>query len=228
MELLGKSKAELRELCTAMGEPAYRGGQIYHALYAERKFEFGVITNLPAALRERLGKTARISLPGVKRRFASADGSVRYLFELREEEKKEQAEFNTENIEKTRSTEATEKSRAAAKPVRPRSDSDKVFQSQRIARENFATRSDSAKRGQCGAKPRSARASNAPMPIGDLEDRHEQIEQAHERRHRFVPRHERELCQLRFFRTRAPAGPGRCCDAFGFATPRTLRRRRRL
>jgi len=114
MELLGKSREELRELCTAMGQPAYRGGQIYHALYAERKFEFGVITNLPAALRERLGKTARISLPGVKRRFASADGSVRYLFELREEEKKEQEEFNTE---KTRSTEAAEKKRAAAKPV---------------------------------------------------------------------------------------------------------------
>ena len=42
---------------------------------------------------------------------------MRYLFELREEEKKEQEEFNTENTEKTRSTEATEKKRAAAKPV---------------------------------------------------------------------------------------------------------------
>jgi 23S rRNA (adenine2503-C2)-methyltransferase len=117
MELLGKSKAELRELCAAMGEPAYRGGQIYHALCAERKFAFERMTNLPAALRERLTKTASITLPEVKQRFASADGSVRYLFELREEEKKEQEEFNTENAEKTRSIEATEKKRAAAKPV---------------------------------------------------------------------------------------------------------------
>ena len=50
---VGKSKEELRELCVALGEPAYRGGQIYHALYAERKLEVARMTNLPAALRER-------------------------------------------------------------------------------------------------------------------------------------------------------------------------------
>src|SRR5712692_6713888 len=81
-ELLGKSKQELREFCAAMGEPEYRGGQIYHALYSERKFEFARMTNLPAALRERLAKEARITLPEVKQRFASADGSVRYLLAL--------------------------------------------------------------------------------------------------------------------------------------------------
>jgi len=82
MELLGKSKEELREICVALGEPAFRGAQIYHALYSERKFDVAQITNLPAALRERLSKEARISLPEVKHRFASTDGSVRYLFGL--------------------------------------------------------------------------------------------------------------------------------------------------
>jgi 23S rRNA (adenine2503-C2)-methyltransferase len=82
MELLGKSKEELRAFCVALGEPAYRGGQIYHALYAERKFDLARITNLPAALRERLSKEAQITLPEVKQRFVSADGSVRYLFAL--------------------------------------------------------------------------------------------------------------------------------------------------
>src|SRR6266849_2246578 len=81
-ELLGKSKQELREFCAAMCEPEYRGGQIYHALYSERKFEFARMTNLPAALRERLAKEARITLPEVKQRFASSDGSVRYLLAL--------------------------------------------------------------------------------------------------------------------------------------------------
>ncbi len=80
MELLGKSKEELREICVALGELAFRGAQIYHALYSERKFDVAQITNLPAALRERLGKEARVTLPEVKQRFASADGSVRYLF----------------------------------------------------------------------------------------------------------------------------------------------------
>jgi 23S rRNA (adenine2503-C2)-methyltransferase len=81
-ELLGKSKDELRAFCAALGEPAFRGAQIYHALYSERKFDVAQITNLPAALRERLAKEARITLPEVKQRFASADGSVRYLCAL--------------------------------------------------------------------------------------------------------------------------------------------------
>src|SRR5258707_5048414 len=82
MELLGKSKEELREFCVALGEPAFRGAQIYHALYSERNFDVRQITNLPSALRERLAKEARVTLPEVKQRFASADGSVRYLFGL--------------------------------------------------------------------------------------------------------------------------------------------------
>src|SRR5258708_3700344 len=87
MELLGKSKEELREFCVALGEPAFRGAQIYYALYAERKFDVRKITNLPAALRERLSKEARVTLPEVKQRFASTDGSVRYLFGLGDGEK---------------------------------------------------------------------------------------------------------------------------------------------
>ncbi|MGH9675484.1 MAG: 23S rRNA (adenine(2503)-C(2))-methyltransferase RlmN, partial [Candidatus Acidiferrum sp.] len=94
-ELLGKSKEELREFCAGLGEPAYRGGQIYHALYAERKFDVARMTNLPAGLRERLRAEARITLPEVKQRFVSADGSVRYLFALGEERK----EFNAESTE---------------------------------------------------------------------------------------------------------------------------------
>jgi 23S rRNA (adenine2503-C2)-methyltransferase len=91
MELLGKSKEELREFCAALGEPPYRGRQIYHALYAERKFDFERMTNLPAALRKRLAKEARITLPEVKQRFISGDGSVRYLFSLTAGEEKTNA-----------------------------------------------------------------------------------------------------------------------------------------
>ena len=92
-ELLGKSKEELREFCVALGEPAFRGAQIYHALYSQRKFDVKQITNLPAALRKRLSKEARVTLPEVKQRFGSTDGSVRYLFGLGIAG--EQKEFNT-------------------------------------------------------------------------------------------------------------------------------------
>jgi 23S rRNA (adenine2503-C2)-methyltransferase len=105
IELLGKSKEELSVVCADLGEPAYRGGQIYHALYAERKFDFARMSNLPATLRERLAKEARVTLPEVKQRFVSSDGSVRYLFGLGGTEERR---FNTEGTEK-QSTEDTEK-----------------------------------------------------------------------------------------------------------------------
>jgi len=81
-ELLGKSAEELREWTAALGEPAYRGAQIYHALYAERRFDFAAMSNLPAALRARLQQDACIGLPRIVRRYYSSDGSVRYLLAL--------------------------------------------------------------------------------------------------------------------------------------------------
>ena len=40
VNLLGKSPGELRAFLESLGEPAYRGAQIYHALYAEKRFDF--------------------------------------------------------------------------------------------------------------------------------------------------------------------------------------------
>ena len=82
MPLLGKSKEELRQLCVGLGEPAYRGDQIYHALYAKKIFAISEMSNLPAAFREKLTREATLRFPAIKRRFSSQDGSVRYLFEL--------------------------------------------------------------------------------------------------------------------------------------------------
>ncbi len=82
VELLGKSAEELRTLAAAWGEPAYRGAQIYHALYAERRFDFAAMSNLPAELRERLAREASITLPRIARRYESRDGAIRYLFAL--------------------------------------------------------------------------------------------------------------------------------------------------
>jgi 23S rRNA (adenine2503-C2)-methyltransferase len=80
--VLGKSAEELRAWLESLGEPRYRGGQIYHALYAERRFDFAAMTNLPAALREHLAREAAIALPKVVRRYGSSDGTVRYVLAL--------------------------------------------------------------------------------------------------------------------------------------------------
>jgi 23S rRNA (adenine2503-C2)-methyltransferase len=82
MELLGKNKDELRAFCQSIGEPAYRGAQLYHALYAERNLDVASMTNLPAALRTKLASSASVTLPSIRQRYASADGSVRYLLSL--------------------------------------------------------------------------------------------------------------------------------------------------
>ncbi len=84
VNLLGKSPEELREFLQAIGEPGYRGAQIYHALYRERRFDFAAMTNLPAALRERLAREAAIELPRIVRRHVSSDGTVRYVLALGE------------------------------------------------------------------------------------------------------------------------------------------------
>jgi len=85
VELLGKSREELRAWMASLGQPAYRGEQVYHAIYAERRFDFQTISNLPAALRERLAREATITLPPVARKYCSSDGSVRYLLPLERE-----------------------------------------------------------------------------------------------------------------------------------------------
>ena len=82
VNLLGKPLDELREFLQRMGEPAYRGAQIYHALYAERRFNFSAMTNLPAALREHLAREAAVELPKILRTYRSDDGTVRYVLAL--------------------------------------------------------------------------------------------------------------------------------------------------
>lgn len=82
LNLLGKSPEELRAFLQDMGEPTYRGRQIYHALYAERRSNFGAMTNLPAALRERLTREAAIDLPKIVRTYRSDDGTLRYVLSL--------------------------------------------------------------------------------------------------------------------------------------------------
>jgi 23S rRNA (adenine2503-C2)-methyltransferase len=82
VELLGKSAEELREYMASLGEKPFRAAQLYHSLYAERRFDFSAMSVLPATLRERLSQEARITPPRVARRFPSVDGSIRYLFSL--------------------------------------------------------------------------------------------------------------------------------------------------
>jgi 23S rRNA (adenine2503-C2)-methyltransferase len=113
LELLGKSRAELKARLAGLGEPAYRADQIYHWLYAEREFSVERWSNLPAALRKKLQEETTITLPQVRQRYVSSDGSVRYLFGLGDGKKA----FTTENTEGTENKEKGRLGGALKKPA---------------------------------------------------------------------------------------------------------------
>lgn len=81
-ELIGLSAQRMQQLLTAMGEPPYRGRQLYHALYHEQQWDLKKILPLPAPLRKRLEQEFQATLPQVEKKFQSADGTSRYLLRL--------------------------------------------------------------------------------------------------------------------------------------------------
>ncbi len=79
--LIGLEAAEIAELIGA-GQPAYRAGQIYRALYRERVASVDRITSIPADLRRNLAGRFSYGLPVVKERYESTDGTERFLLGL--------------------------------------------------------------------------------------------------------------------------------------------------
>ena len=79
LQLAGLSKAELSALAQEMGEPAYRGRQIFNAIQGRRARSLEEITDLPKTFRATLAERAQVSTLKLESRFISADGTRRYL-----------------------------------------------------------------------------------------------------------------------------------------------------
>jgi len=79
LNLTGCSGNELVEFVATMGEPAYRGRQIFAAIQNRRLPNFGKMTDVPKALRERLNELATVSTLTVESRYLSEDGTRRFL-----------------------------------------------------------------------------------------------------------------------------------------------------
>ena len=80
--LLGLNLEELEEFAAGLGQPHYRGRQIYHGIYVRRMRDFAGFTDLHRDFREALAAQQAIVYPQVERRFSSRDGAIRYLFRL--------------------------------------------------------------------------------------------------------------------------------------------------
>ena len=85
-ELLGLTADELAALMVDWGEKPYHGRQLYGALYRRRQLDPGSMTELSKSLRRKL-ESCVISLPRLQRRQRAADGTQKYLLELRDGEK---------------------------------------------------------------------------------------------------------------------------------------------
>ena len=78
---LDLSPGDWKEALAAIGEPAFRAGQVFSWLH--KGADFAEMTNLPAPLRERLSEAYTTQGVRIAERFISKlDGTVKYLFQL--------------------------------------------------------------------------------------------------------------------------------------------------
>jgi 23S rRNA (adenine2503-C2)-methyltransferase len=80
--LKGLLPEELAEYFSSLGEPAYRGRQVFRHFYALQTSSFEEMTDLPAQLRAKLQETTAFSPLSLRRVQVSADGTKKFLFAL--------------------------------------------------------------------------------------------------------------------------------------------------
>ena len=85
-DLLSMFPEELSELCVSLGQPKYRGKQIFEGLCKGIR-EISDFSALPKGFRDSLSEAAFIPTAKIKRKLVSAiDGTVKYLYELHDNE----------------------------------------------------------------------------------------------------------------------------------------------
>lgn len=81
--LLGLDLQELTNLALETGQPAYRGQQLFDAVYRQKIDLLDQVSTLPLEYRARLVEQGwQVGFPKIDRKFVSSDGTVRYLVEL--------------------------------------------------------------------------------------------------------------------------------------------------
>jgi 23S rRNA (adenine2503-C2)-methyltransferase len=75
---------ELRAEMARLGERPFRAVQIFDWLYRRGASSFDEFDNLPRTLREALGRRFTFVRPGLETRLESADGTLKFLFRLKD------------------------------------------------------------------------------------------------------------------------------------------------
>jgi 23S rRNA (adenine2503-C2)-methyltransferase len=81
--LLGLDLQELTNLAVGSGQPAYRGQQLFDAIYRQKIEHLDQVSTLPLEYRSRLADEGwNVGVPAIAGKFASTDGTVRYLMTM--------------------------------------------------------------------------------------------------------------------------------------------------
>ncbi|HSD50576.1 MAG TPA: 23S rRNA (adenine(2503)-C(2))-methyltransferase RlmN [Candidatus Methylomirabilis sp.] len=81
-DLVGFLPGEVEALVKALGQPRYRGRQVFHWVHARRVLNMEAMTNLSHTFRAALASRARVSRPDVVELQRSQDGTRKYLLRL--------------------------------------------------------------------------------------------------------------------------------------------------
>src|SRR6478736_6884756 len=84
--LLGLDIQELTDIVHSSGEPGYRARQVFQAIYVQRVLTMEAVSTLPATLRGELARQYVLGVPRITAKFASHDGTIRYLVGLEDGE----------------------------------------------------------------------------------------------------------------------------------------------
>ncbi len=82
MDLTGLLREEVEGLVRELGQPAYRGRQIFQWVQARRSTELQAMSSLPRDFRALLVDRVRVTRPETSQVRRSADGTRKYLFRL--------------------------------------------------------------------------------------------------------------------------------------------------
>lgn len=82
--LTGLSPQETTQTVVDLGEPRYRGAQLFAAIHRRRQRSFDDMTELPKEFRRKLSEGATPATLTVESRYLSSDGTRRYLMKTRD------------------------------------------------------------------------------------------------------------------------------------------------
>jgi 23S rRNA (adenine2503-C2)-methyltransferase len=82
VNLLGLGRPELTSYCAELGEKPFRAKQLLHWIHQAGATDFGAMTDISKALRERLALDASITGPTIVRDTVAADGTRKWLIDV--------------------------------------------------------------------------------------------------------------------------------------------------